>query len=30
MRVMNGPLRTVASNETEREPVRPLPVELSL
>ena len=24
MRVMNGPLRTVASNETEREPVHPL------
>jgi RNA polymerase sigma-70 factor, ECF subfamily len=28
MRVMNGPLRAVASAETEREPVHPLPVEL--
>jgi len=29
MRVMNRPLRAVATNETEREPVQPLPAELS-
>ena len=29
MKVMNGPLRAVASNETQREPMHPLPVELS-
>jgi RNA polymerase sigma-70 factor, ECF subfamily len=29
MRVMNGPLRAVGNHETKREPVHPLPVELS-